>query len=119
MKCKIIKIDDPSKFANHIPDGFKPMVRFKDFGTNPILLLSFPLDRRKVMHSHHIKQALTRLPEADYEIVAIGGGFTLESIDLLKNAGAKVYSENDHFWTDSSHEKIKISIGTKVKKPNT
>jgi hypothetical protein len=49
--------------------------------------------------------------------IAVGGNFTLEAAEMLRERKVEILSLKDFAWTDKSYEDIKVLIGAKVKRP--
>jgi hypothetical protein len=69
-------------------------------------LLVFPSQRQDTVLSGAVAHVLSGI-SPDERLVALGGCFTLESLELLKARRVEVFAQSDHPWTDSGYQEIR------------
>jgi len=80
-------------------------------------VILFDLDRG-VVSSSTVERAIAKLGEDENNVLAIGHDFTIEAQELLRHRRVEGVSLREQFaWTDESHERIRVLIGAKVKRP--
>jgi hypothetical protein len=70
-------------------------------------LLLFRNDRRDVVLSRTVESALTEAGDEAGPLVAVGGCFTAEGIELLRARHAMVLQLAEWHWTDKSYQAIR------------
>ena len=73
----------------------------------------------RVVHGGPAAKATRRLPmDSGLPALAIGTTFTEEAQEVLRRAGVFLVERKPYYWTDKSHEDIKVLVGSKVKGPD-
>jgi len=65
----------------------------------------FAHDRRDVVTSAPVRRALAAIP-ADEQLLAVGGNFTADAIDLLNSRDAAIARLGEFYWTDESYNSL-------------
>lgn len=116
MKFRILRSIPQSTLVNVVPTEYQPFLPHVENELGFCTAIMFRHDKRDVIHSREVTKALRYLGETTEKVLAIGGGFTAEAEDLLRQRKVETISYSSS-WTDQSHENIKVFIGSKVKKP--
>lgn len=88
----------PSRYMNAFPSSWPDL----------ITLILFRMSRDDVILSNTVKEALNNEKiKSEETIVAFGGCFTIESIQLLKDKGIHYVAINDFPWTDERYKQIR------------
>jgi hypothetical protein len=70
-------------------------------------LLLFRNDRRDVVLSRVVRSALAEVVEPVGQLVAVGGCFTAEGLELLQARQGLVLQLSEFLWTDDSYQAIR------------
>jgi hypothetical protein len=90
-----------------VPPRYRPQLP-PDLPAGPYTLLLFRSDRRDVVLSRVVAAALASVPSDDRgHLVAIGGCFTAEGLELLRARGAIILQLAEFHWTDQSYQAIR------------
>lgn len=116
MKYKVHQSVTSNDVAKFLPSRFRQRVP-------PTLLIgaTYTLvvfrSTIKVVRSADVKHALKEVREESHPVIVVGVGFTADSLRLLGASGVQVLSLDEFYWTDESHEAIRVLVGASVKAP--
>ena len=88
----------PSRYRPQLPTGLREP---------KYTLLLFRNDRDDVILSRSVKSALADVANESGPLVAVGGCFTAEGLELLQARQAIILQLAEFFWTDESYLAIR------------
>ena len=107
MKFKVLKNITSEKLLSVVPRRYRELVSMNTKEPAVYAVLLFRHDRKDVVLSRVVNQALSHLGDVGRQkVIAIGGCFTAESQALLKDRGIEFYQLSDFHWTDASYTSI-------------
>ena len=70
-------------------------------------LVLFRNDRNDVVLSRAVESAISDIADVAEPVVAVGGCFTAEGLELLRARQATVLQLSEFYWTDESYRAIR------------
>jgi uncharacterized protein len=117
MKVKITRGVSVKKLDGILPPSYKRLLRMKDLKNKSYTVMLFDLDKSHVTISATVSKAIERIAEMGQSVLAIGGNFTYEAVNLLKENRVEILSLGDFGWSDASYNAIKIPYRTRLNIP--
>lgn len=105
MKFQIISNLEPLNLLNRVPRAYRDLISIRQIN-EPVDLLVFPYDCKAVICSKDILKISDKLASAENKMVGIGGCFTIEALNLLKNYNVEIFALSDFPLTDRSHQAL-------------
>lgn len=112
MSTKPIRIKNKQALFKQLPKKYAGKACI--IGDGPFALVSFGDD---VVHSSSVEKSIRKIPNGCV-LVIVARNLTNEAYELLCEFGGQAITLSDYSWTDESHENIKVTIGSNVKRPN-
>jgi hypothetical protein len=107
MKFTVQRHVSSEKLPKIIPRQFTIQLSRNHLEAPETLVLSFPLDRNRVVLSNVARKAICKLAgSAEPQKLAVGGCFTLEALSCLAEAGFTTLAADPFPWTDGSYKQI-------------
>ena len=104
MQCAITIGLTKRKLLAAVPPRYRP--KLPPLRASLYTMLKFRSAREDVVLSRVVQDALSRIEGNDH-LVAIGGSFTMEALDLLQARGAVVLQLSEFCWTDERYLAIR------------
>ena len=119
MKFRIQHKLEISRLKEIVPTAYRELASaLEPTIEGPVTLITFPHDRRDVVKSSLVVKALKKLnPDTGGNLVALGGCFSLESVELLQNVNALLLCLSEFNWSDERHTAIKSGEAKSIDKP--
>lgn len=89
-----------------VPPRYRPLLP-DALSDPPYSLLLFRNDRNDVVLSRAVEAALADAASESGTLVAVGGCFTVEGLELLRGRRAVVLQLSEFHWTDESYRTIR------------
>src|SRR5204862_5733536 len=107
MKFKAYRHLGSRTFRGLIPKRYHSQFTWSDFDGAETVLLMFAHDRKDVVLSSTVRQALDSIHDLSERLrVAVSGGFTVEAEALLTDTGFRICALSYFGWTDASYKSI-------------
>jgi hypothetical protein len=116
MKYQIHHAVGRDEVGKLLPASLRPSVPSSLLTEEVYTLLVFRSTVR-VVHSSTVEHALKNAGPEPERILAVATGFTADAFEILRARNALILTLNDFYWTDESHDAIKVLSGARVKKP--
>ena len=100
LSAEALRSSVPARYRSRLPDHLPD---------RSYTLLLFRNDRRDVVLSRVVESALAEAAEPDGRVVAVGGCFTAEGLELLRAREAMVLQLAEFHWTDESYQAVRES----------
>ncbi len=91
-----------------VPLRYRPLLPATLSDTRYTLLL-FRTDRNDVVLSRTVESAMADVADVAEPVIAVGGCFTTEGLELLRERGAMILQLSEYYWTDESYRAIRES----------
>jgi hypothetical protein len=98
LSAKALRSSVPARYRSRLPDTLPGQA---------YTLLLFRNDRRDVILSRVVASALAEVVEPAGRLVAVGGCFTAEGLELLRAQQAMVLQLAEFHWTDESYQGVR------------
>ena len=108
MKAKVYPDISGSILTKHVPPSLRGQVALRRFEKEPGLftLLVFPTQWQDTVISGAVAHVLSGIAPHE-RLIALGGCFTLESLALLKDRRAEIFTQSDYPWTDAGYQEAR------------
>ena len=104
---KILKNVKHEELIKRLPKGYAGRLSNASQETKYMVLL-FGTERKDVNLSGHVRRGLRKVSlKRGQVLLAVGGAFTAEAKDVLREAGAEMVSLSDFDWTDDSYLSVR------------
>lgn len=113
MKFECRKNVEPTVLQRILPPQLRDLLPSALPGTAFTVLVFSKKER--VVRSRVAAKAVRLVDETP--ALAFGLCFTREAAQVLEDSGIEVFAKDREFWSESSYEDIKVSIGAGVKRP--
>ena len=109
MKFRIKKSLEIDKLKDHVPAAYKGLAEALSRKVNgTVTLITFPHHRNDVVKGSLVEKAISKLEmPLIHKLVVVGGCFSSEALEKLKNLDVYYLNLSEFHWTDESHIKIK------------
>lgn len=118
MKFRIVWHISKDKLIDILPSAYRGLASMDRSEDVPYTAIIFHQLRNGVVPSSVVHKAISQLGEVEGQVIALGGNFTLEAQVLLRGRGIEILSLRNFPWTDESCENIKVSSGSRMKRPS-
>jgi hypothetical protein len=116
MKHQIYRAVGRDQVARLLPASLRPPLPGSLLAEEVYTVLIFRSTVR-VVHSSTVEYALKDVGSEAERILAVATGFTADAREILRVRNALILTLNDYYWTDESHDAIKVLNGARVKAP--
>jgi hypothetical protein len=118
MKAKVYSNIVGNLIVKRAPPNLRDQIMLRRFEKDEgvFTLLVFPTQSKNTIFSGAVNHVLSEVPVSE-RLVAFGGCFTLESLTLLRERGAEIFTVSDFPWTDEGFTVIREAIASPVKFP--
>ena len=91
--------------SKHVPKQYLPVLP-NDLLFKEVILIIFPCDKNEIITSKYIVKAINKINNNSMKKIYLGGCFTIESKEIIKNYN-DLYFALDYFeWTDKAYFNI-------------
>ncbi|MDR9856462.1 hypothetical protein RJP21_22930 [Paenibacillus sp. VCA1] len=110
MKYKIYKDVSKNKIKNYIPPGY--LSSLPASWPDQLTMIVFKTGRNDVVLSNTVADALMDKKMMGQEnLIAFGGCFTIESIQLFRDKEIEYVALKEFPWTDERYKQIRMNSG--------
>ena len=98
LSVDALRASVPNRYRSQLPDNLPEQ---------SYALVLFRTAREDIILSNVVESALGDVDELDGTIVAVGGGFTFEGLELLRARKCIILALSDFYWTDASYRAVR------------
>jgi hypothetical protein len=98
LSVDTLRASVPNRYRSQIPNNLP---------ARSYAIVLFRNTREDVVLSTVVESALAEVDDLNETLVAIGGGFTFEGLELLRARKCIILTLSDFYWTDASYRAIR------------